>query len=79
MGEAGFYEPSDINNFWVHFYDRTVLKPYKFKNNSRYANGGGWEELILWGNRIGVYPRIKSNLSLWRCRRIAKKHVSKKA
>lgn len=56
-------EPTPEDCFWIHMYNRTIQNPYKFKNEARYPHGGGWQDLVLWGNRIGVYPRIHPSIS----------------
>ena len=74
----GYYEARDVDKFWVTIYDRSILKPYKFKNEDRYANGGiGWASLIEWGNNIGIYPRFKGTESILFYKYYLKKYLKK--
>jgi hypothetical protein len=50
----GCYMPTNIDRYWLHAYDRSVLKPYKFKNNKRYGKGERCSDLFVFGQKNGV-------------------------
>ncbi len=62
-----YFKPKNIEEFWSTLYERTILKPYKFKNNERYPEGNKWDDLIYWGNSIGVTSRLSKDISRFEC------------
>jgi hypothetical protein len=75
MGPDGYYEPRDLDRYWLTVYERTVLKPNKFKDDTRYKEGARWEDLMLWGNRLGAYPKLAGKNGIEDCKNAVEEYI----
>jgi len=75
--EEGFYQPQDVDIFWLHVYDRTILKPHKFKADKRYGKGAKHKDLIAMGKWLGITPTIKEKDKVGVCAEAANQYLKK--
>jgi hypothetical protein len=72
----GCYMPTNIDRFWLHTYDRSVLKPYKFKNNKRYGKGERCSDLFVFGQKNGI--KVSESMSRDQLAEMSTKYARKK-
>jgi len=71
--EENCYMPLNIDRFWIHVYDRTILKPMKFKNNKRYKPGEQWNDLILFGQRNDI--KVNNDMNIKQMKKLVNDYV----
>jgi len=72
----GCYMPTNKDRFWLHAYDRSVLKPYKFKNNKRYGKGERCSDLMIFGQNNNI--KVSYNMSRNQIAEMSTKYARKK-
>lgn len=73
--EENCYMPTNIDRFWIHVYDRTILKPMKFKNNIRYSSGEQWNNLILFGQKNGI--KVNNKMDINEMKKLVNNYINK--
>lgn len=73
--EENCYMPTNIDRFWIHVYDRTILKPMKFKNSKRYGSGEQWDNLILFGQKNGI--KVNNKMTIEQMKKLVNGYIKK--